>query len=85
MSVSTPINLENITETSCRETVELYLPREKDPDDCIKYVWIYIIWRNNQNLNFTTGQKRQLVTCAWALLSSCLLYTSDAADDYLEV
>lgn len=57
MSVSTPINLENATETSCRKTAELYLPREKDPDDCIKYVWIYIIWRSNQNVNFTTGEK----------------------------
>lgn len=57
MSVSTLINLENATEIFCRKTVELYLPREKDPDDCIKYVWIYIIWRSNQNVNFTTGEK----------------------------
>lgn len=51
------INLEYVTEDSCRKTVELYLPREKDPDDCIKYVWINIIWRSNQNVNFTTGKK----------------------------
>lgn len=57
LSVPPLIYLENATEASCKITVELYLPREKDPDDCIKYVWIYIIWRSNQNVNFTTGNK----------------------------
>lgn len=69
-SVSYLINLENATEASCRRIVELYLPREKYPDDCIKYIWIYIIWKSNEDVNFTTGKKKQLVTCARALLLS---------------
>lgn len=59
LSVS-PINLKNATETSCRKIAELYLPREEDPGDCIKYVWIYIIWRNNQNVNFIIGKKNRI-------------------------
>lgn len=43
LSVSPLINLGKATDVSCRKRVELYLPREEDPDDCVKDVWIYII------------------------------------------
>lgn len=36
---------------------QLNLPREKDPDDRIEYVWVYIIWKSNQNVNFTGSEK----------------------------
>lgn len=44
LSVHPHTNLGNRTEVSGRKPTALYLPREEDPDDRVKYVWVYIIW-----------------------------------------
>lgn len=54
---------------------QLNLPREKDPDDCIKYVWVYIIWKSNQNVNFTRSEKSNWFHVQAPLLSwGCFLH-----------
>lgn len=45
LSVYLRTRLENSTEVPGRKPVKLYLPREEDPDDRVKYFWVYIIWK----------------------------------------
>lgn len=63
LSVHPHTNLGNRTEVSGRKATALHLPREEDPDDRVKYVWVYIIW-NTIKHELYQRQKKQLATCA---------------------